>query len=255
MPSLPRPRLSSFTLALPLSLLALPLFAGDATGDANPFAGLSDELLVPENPYLFLNSVTVSNGFRSDHLEPGAAADDLDLYQLGLDADLHFGKVNAYGSAAFGWDSDQDADTRDLLGGFGYDFDLTVTGIQFTPTAGYASYQQDRDARYEVDWEGPFLGAKIELPLAEKWLLQASYFYHWADFEAELPSAPPAQRLNRADGSGHTGRLDLIYQVNERVDLKLGTGLQSYSSERGSTSRTGAEWESWDVRFGVSIKF
>lgn len=237
-----------------LSLLAFQPAPSAMAGENDLFAGLSDELLVPVNPYLLVNSVTVSNGYRHDHLEPGLGANDFDLYEVGLEAELHLGKLSATGSVDFGWDSGQDAESRDLLGALGYDFDLTVTGIQVTPFAGYSSHHLDRDAHYDAEWEGPFLGARLEIPLAEKWLLQASYFYHWASFEAELAAAAPV-RMNRADGSGHTGRLDLIYQVNERVDIQLGSEVQSFASESGSFSGAEADWESWSVKVGVSIKF
>ena len=252
MTRLPRSR-GWLTAALLLSLSILAIHPSPSMGgDKNSPTGFSDHLLIPESPYLFTNSITLWNGYRNDHIEPGLGADNLDFYQLGLEADLHWDKINAIGSIDFGWGS-QGTDSLDWLAGFGYDIDLTVTGIQLTPLAGYGASHLNRDARYNSEWAGPFLGAKLEVPLAEKWLLQASYFYHWAAFESELST--PAVVINRADAAGHTGRLDLIYQVNERLDLKLGTEIQSFTSEAGSFSRTAADWESWGVRVGVSLKF
>jgi hypothetical protein len=239
-----------YTAALFLSFFFFSPAPCSTAGENSPFAGLSDHLLIPENPYLFVNSVTLWNGYRSEHLETGAGAGNFDLYELGLEADLHWDRLHAIGSMSWGWDSGQDAESADFLAGFGYDFDLTVTGIQLTPLAGWASSHLDRDAWYESEWEGPFLGARLEVPLAEKWMLLASYSYRWAAFEADLPSG-----VNRADAGGHTGRLDLIYQLNQRIDLRLGTEIQSFSSELGSFSHTAADWESWSVRVGVSAKF
>lgn len=222
-------------------------------GGVDPFAGFSNEVLVPQNPYVLINSLTLWNGYRSDQVEPGLGSDQLDFYELGLEADLHWERLNLFGTLDFGWASD--ASSWDLLGGLGYDFDLTVTGIQFTPMAGYSGSHLDRHDRYESEWAGPFLGAKLEIPLAERWFLQAAYLYHWAAFEAEIPAFAAAGAFNRADASGHTGRLDLIYQWTERIDLRLGAELQSFSSDPGSLAATEASWDSWGIKAGVSVKF
>lgn len=219
----------------------------------DPFAGFSNEVLVPDNPYLFANSLTLWNGYRSDRIDSGLGADDRDAYVLGLEADLHWEKLNLFGSLDLGWASD--AASWDLAGGLGYDFDLTVTGIQLTPVAGYSGFHLDRNDHYDSEWAGPFLGAKLEAPLAERWLVQATYLYHWAAFEAELPALASAGAFNRADAAGHTGRIDLIYQFSERLDLRLGAQIQSFSADAGSLTRTEGAWDSWGIRAGVSLKF
>jgi len=254
-----RSRLAAIAGFLALCVPAAPLAAGDLPDaeEPDPFSEFSDELLIPETPYLFVNSVTLFNGYRNDEVEPGLGADEFDFYEVGLEGDFHWGRINLNSSLDFGWDGDQDADSVHFDVGVGYDFDLTVTGIKLTPLVGYHTDHVDRDSRYETEWEGPFVGARLEVPLglSEKWILQASYFYHWADFEAELLAAVPAPVVNHADAGGHTGALELIHQINERVDLSLGAEVQTFSSDRASFTRREADWESWSVKVGVSIKF
>ncbi|MEO0448114.1 MAG: hypothetical protein AAF191_18760, partial [Verrucomicrobiota bacterium] len=175
-------------------------------GGEDLFAGFSEEILVPEMPYLFAQSIYVSQGYRTDDLETGFGEETADLYSTQVSGDFHFGRITFLPTLEVG--TGDDFQTFDFTSAVGYTFDLTVTGIQLTPLAGYAFHHQDHDDLLDFEWSGPFLGAQLDVPLRERWDLRFTYLHHWADLEASLVS--PLSLTQDLEGDGNEVTLRIL---------------------------------------------
>ncbi len=196
--------------------------------------------------------------------------------------------------------ADTDGYVYDLSAALGYDIDV-VNGVKVSPMVGYSYHNQHHEdtkgvqniynprleaqlygedptglpssddlgtfsglaSDYTAEWYGPFVGGRLEIPVADRFRVRASGKYQWADYRADAYwNLRDLAFENSADAEGYQVGLTLIYEYSQSVDFWLAGNYASFESDAGiQTDPSGpiklneATWESWGVSVGVSLKY
>ncbi len=183
--------------------------------------------------------------------------------------------------------------------GIGYSLALTrypngapeANRYSLTPVIGYSIHQQNLEitdgnqtipnsgpfsgleSTYETSWKGPYIGARLNMNLANKhrFLLSGDYqvsdYYAQADWNLRPDFMHPKSYEHEADGSGYQLQAEYGYSINSNWEIFLSAALREFTAEDGvdrtffssgavgTTKLNAVDWSSQAYKAGVSFKF
>ena len=135
------------------------------------------------------------------------------------------------------------------------------------------------DSSYDTEWKGPWIGIDLHfksadiISLAHRFETYLTYEYHRTDYDAEgnwnlrKDLDHPKSFKHDADGEGYVIRAGFNFRFTQHWALNLNFDYLDWSTNDGTnkiffadgtetkTRLNEANWTSWDLMFGVSLRF
>jgi hypothetical protein len=227
----------------------------------------------------------------------------------GSNQDSDYDQDNRQGEFSRSYSVTDDGATIEVSGGLGYHFDIGgkkfAPRLRLTPKVGYAFHTQQFDdsnavqaisnnnnafkvempplgnfgngglnKTYEATWYGPWGGLETQLFLTDRFSLQGSIEYHWADFEGtgdwklRDDLAHPKSFVQEAEGDGIVASAGGRYRINPAWTVSLSADYQKWKANNngtnafyfsnGTASETrfnGVNWDSYGFNLGMAYRF